>query len=333
MTNIILQTNLKRPDAEPQTSYFCPMIRPQSFFVFSALAALLFSFSRQPVPTVEKLGERLFFDPLLSLDSTVSCASCHIPQFAFADTARLSRGVGGRLGRRNAPGITNMSARAHFFYDGRALTLEQQVLMPIQDTLEMRATPAMVIERLRRHKEYGAAFEQLLGKQADMELLAIALAAYVRTLETSDTPFDRYMQDKPNPMGAAAVRGREIFMNKGKCFDCHFSPDFTGDEFRNIGLFNGKDLNDAGRFAISHDSADLGKMKVPGLRNVAVTAPYMHNGMFETLEKVIEYYDNPNAFVHNSIGRDTLLAKPLGLTAQEKSDLKVFLEALTDEQF
>ena len=309
------------------------MIRPQPFIVFAALAVLLFSFGAQPIPNLEKLGERLFFDPILSSDSTVSCASCHIPQFAFADTARLSRGVGGRLGRRNAPGITNMSARAHFFYDGRALTLEQQVLMPIQDTLEMRATPVLVTERLRRHPVYGSAFQQHFGKPADMPSLAAALAAYVRTLETSDTPFDRWMQDKPRPMSDAAARGRDIFMNKGKCFDCHFSPDFTGDEFRNVGLYNGKDLNDTGRFAITRDSADLGKMKVPGLRNVAVTAPYMHNGMFKTLDEVIEYYDTPDKFVHNSIGRDPLLARPLGLTAQEKSDLKLFLEALTDEQF
>jgi cytochrome c peroxidase len=328
-----MQTNPKSLHQEIMLRYFCHMIPRLSIFVFAALAVFLFSFAKTSFPTVEKLGERLFFDPALSLDSTVSCASCHIPQFAFADTVRLSRGVGGRLGKRNAPGITNMSARSHFFFDGRATTLEQQVLMPIQDTLEMRATPELVTRRLRSSPEYNAAFQQFFEKQADMESLALALAAYIRTLETSDTPFDRWMQDKPNPMSEAAARGREIFMNKGKCFDCHFSPDFTGDEFRNIGLFNGKELSDTGRFTITRDSADLGKMKVPGLRNVAVTAPYMHNGMFRTLEEVIDYYDTPDAFVHNSIGRDTLLARPLGLTAQEKSDLKLFLEALTDEQF
>lgn len=328
-----MQTKPKSLHHKTESFYLCYMIPRLSFFVFAALAVFLFSFANNSFSTVEKLGERLFFDPALSLDSTVSCASCHIPKFAFADTARLSRGVGGRLGKRNAPAITNMSARSHFFFDGRALTLEQQVLMPILDTLEMRATPELVTKRMRNSPEYGAAFQQLFGKQADMESLAVALAAYVRTLETSDTPFDRWMQDKPNPMNESAVRGRDIFMNKGKCFDCHFSPDFTGDEFRNIGLFNGKDLNDTGRFAITRDSADLGKMKVPGLRNVAVTAPYMHNGMFRTLEEVIDYYDNPDAFIHNSIGRDTLLVRPLGLTAREKSDLKIFLEALTDEQF
>lgn len=122
-------------------------------------------------------------------------------------------------------------------------------------------------------------------------------------------------------------------MVKGKCFDCHFSPDFTGDEFRNIGLYNGKALNDTGRFAVTGDALDKGKFKVPGLRNVALTAPYMHNGMFATLEEVIDYYDTPDKFIGDAIGRDTLMARPLGLTAEEKSDLKAFLEALTDDRF
>jgi cytochrome c peroxidase len=302
--------------------------------VFAALVALSLAFATAPLDTPEKLGERLFSDPILSFDSTVSCASCHIPRFAFADTAQFSRGVGGRLGRRNSPSITNMSARAHFFYDGRAATLEQQVLMPIQDTLEMRISLEQVTTRLRRHATYGAVFQQLFGRQADKEALAAALAAFVRTLETADTPFDRWMRGKPNPMGAAAVRGREIFMNKGKCFDCHFSPDFTGDEFRNVGLYTGRrNLKDRGRFDITGDSTDLGKFKVPGLRNVALTAPYMHNGMFQTLEEVIDFYDSPNQFAPGALNRDSLLAQPLGLSTDEKSDLKAFLEALTDERF
>ena len=122
-------------------------------------------------------------------------------------------------------------------------------------------------------------------------------------------------------------------MKKGKCFDCHFSPDFTGDEFRNIGLFNGhKKFNDVGRFAISNDSADLGKMKVPGLRNIALTAPYMHNGMFQTLEEVVDYYDNPSKFIQKSINMDTLLQKPLNLSRKEKEALVTFLHALTDKK-
>lgn len=313
---------------------FAAMQNRLAFLTLLLLAFVLFSFADRPVQTPEQLGERLFSDPILSLDSTLSCASCHIPQFAFSDTARVSKGVGGRLGKRNSPGITNMGARPHFFYDGRAATLEQQVLMPIQDTVEMRATLELVTSRLKRHKEYDAAFRQLYGTSANAEQLAAVLAAFVRTLETADTPFDRWMQGKPNPMGEAAVRGREVFMKKGKCFDCHFSPDFTGDEFRNVGLYTGRrNLADRGRFDITHDSTDLGKFKVPGLRNVALTAPYMHNGMFQTLEEVIEFYDVPNQTVPGGINRDTLLNAPLGLTKEEKADLKSFLEALTDDRF
>lgn len=142
------------------------------------------------------------------------------------------------------------------------------------------------------------------------------------------------MQDKPEPMSEAAVRGRRVFMKKGKCFDCHFSPDFTGDEFRNIGLYTGTGaLTDRGRFEVTRDSNDLGRMKVPGLRNIALTAPYMHNGIFKTLEEVIDYYDEPTRFVQHSLNRDTLLARPLGLTTEEKADLKIFLEALTDRRY
>lgn len=309
------------------------MFRPRVFLGLAALAVFLFSFVKRPSDTPEQLGERLFFDPILSLDSTVSCASCHLPAFAFSDTVRFSKGVGGRLGHRNAPALTNLGARPHFFYDGRAGSLEEQIMFPVQDTLEMRATPALVESRLRRHPLYSLEFQRLYGRPADVQALRDAVAAYLRTLETADTPFDRWMQDLPHPMSASAVRGRAVFMKKGKCFDCHFSPDFTGDEFRNIGLYNGEKWNDPGRFAITHDSADLGKFKTPGLRNVAVTAPYMHNGMFRTLEEVIDYYDQPDRLLPDAINRDTLLARPLGLTVQEKSDLKAFLEALTDDRF
>jgi cytochrome c peroxidase len=297
------------------------------------LASLLFAFtSTEPKDAVE-LGQRLFADPIVSLDSTVSCQSCHIPAFAFADTVRFSRGVGGRLGRRNAPSITNMGSRQHYFYDGRVVALEDQVLMPIQDTVEMHLKLPELERRLRRHVVYGPAFERIFGRKANAEDLGVALAEFVRTLETAATPYDRWMFDEPGGMGEAAVRGRDVFLEKGKCFSCHFTPDFTADEFKNIGLYNGKDLNDVGRFSITHNPADLGSFKVPGLRNVALTAPYMHNGQFRSLDEVIDFYNDPSKVVPNAINRDTTFAKPLGLTVGEKADLKAFLEALTDDRF
>jgi cytochrome c peroxidase len=292
------------------------------YYLLAAFAAILLfpAFVPPTELTEEALGEKLFFDPILSEDRSISCASCHIPAFGFADTSAVSKGVGGRLGRRNTQGITNMTSRSHFFFDGRAGSLEQQVLMPIQDTVEMRLPLEEAVRRLRSDKYYAGAFKKVYGQKPDAGKLAAALAAYVRTLETGDSPFDRWARGKANPMS--------------ECFDCHFSPDFTGDEFRNIGLFTGSGtLNDVGRFALTRDSADLGKFKTPGLRNVAVTAPYMHNGMFKTLEEVIDYYDQPDQFVKTSINRDSLLRQPLGLSAAEKADLKAFLEALTDDRF
>lgn len=284
--------------------------------------------------TAAELGEKLFFDPILSLDTTISCASCHIPAFAFADTARFSRGVAGKVGNRNTPSSMNMMMRERFFFDGRAASLQEQVTQPIHNPVEMALPVAAAIQRLR-NSAYSQWFQAIYGAEVDSALLAEALVAYIFTLESpGNSAFDRWMAGDSLAMTPNEINGRTIFMEKAKCFDCHFSPDFTGDEFRNVGLYNGSDtLNDVGRFELTKDSADLGKFKVPGLRNIAMTAPYMHNGMFQTLEEVVEYYDDPRQFVQQPINIDTLLQQPLGLTSQEKADIVAFLKALTDEQF
>lgn len=284
--------------------------------------------------TKEQLGEQLFFERMLSADRTKSCASCHIPAFGFADTVAFSIGVKGHSGLRNAPSCANMSSRDLFFFDGRATSLEDQVRFPIEDSNEMALPINEAVKRLRADKNYVIWFRKIYGEQPTVQNLSAAIAAFERTLETSKTPFDRYMNGDENAISESAKRGREIFMGtKAKCFDCHFSPDFTGDEFRNIGLYDEVNLKDKGRYNITKNKDDLGKFKVPGLRNVAVTAPYMHNGMFRTLKEVIEYYDNPYKIVPNPINIDTLTAKPLGLTPQEKADLEQFLLTLTDDRF
>jgi cytochrome c peroxidase len=284
--------------------------------------------------TREELGERLFFDPILSADSSLSCASCHNPKFAFADTVAISPGVGGAKGRRNAPSVMNMASRSEFFYDGRAASLRDQVHFPIEDPAEMAVSYDKVITKLQLHPKYNAWFMDLYGQWPDRKNVADAIASYEESLETADTEFDAWMQDRPNKMTDAAVRGREIFMSeRAKCFDCHFSPDFTGDEFRNIGLYDEIRYRDKGRYEVTGRKEDLGKFKVPGLRNVAVTAPYMHDGSFKTLDEVIEYYSDPYSKVPHPVNMDSLLLKPIHFTAEEKSDLRAFLESLTDRRF
>ena len=280
------------------------------------------------------LGELLFFDPILSADSSISCASCHKPEFAFSDNVAISKGVEGKIGTRNAPSIMNQSARSFQFWDGRNETLEEQALGPIENPVEMNFPVSELINRLYKHKKYLYFFDKIYGEKPSRKNIAMAIAAYERTLETPETPFDDYMQnDDTSGFGKSEQRGQVIFNEKGKCFDCHFGPDFTADQFRNIGLFNGKELNDSGRFIVTRKLNDLGKFKTPGLRNIAMTAPYMHNGMHKTLREVIDYYDEPDRFIKNSINRDTLLNKPLDLTEGEKKDLENFLLSLTDRRF
>jgi cytochrome c peroxidase len=286
------------------------------------------------IVTKEQLGEKLFFDKILSSDQTISCASCHIPQFAFADTLPFSKGVNGKITARNTPSVMNMAARDLYFYDGRAASLEAQVVFPVEHPNEMNLPFHLAVERINHSKEYRKLFFQLYKKNPDSISIVDAIARFEKTLETDQTPNDRWMNDQTDAMTASQLRGRELFTSdKTKCFECHFTPDFTSDEFKNIGLFNGKELNDSGRYTITKNPNDIGKFKIPGLRNVAVTAPYMHDGRFKTLREVIDYYDNPSLFIKNSIGRDSILPEKIGLTEQEKIDLASYLIALTDDQF
>jgi cytochrome c peroxidase len=301
-----------------------------------ALLALTLNFANRDKTklTEVQLGEKLFFEKTLSLDSTISCASCHKPEFGFADNVPFSIGVGGKKGKRNAPAVMNMIGRDLLFFDGRAKDLEDQVHFPIEDANEMNLSYTIAIARLNRNKQYRKWFSEVYKDKPTKENVALAIAAFERSMETNNTLFDHRTDKTKTQMSASAERGRALFVgSKAKCFDCHFTPDFTGDEFRNIGLYDGVVRKDAGRFDITKDSSDLGKFKVPGLRNIAVTGPYMHDGSMKTLREVIDYYDNPFKTIANPINIDTLLQKPLGLSEQEKQDLEAFLNALTDERF
>jgi cytochrome c peroxidase len=297
------------------------------------LIIIISAFHSEEPLTKAALGEKLFFDPVLSLDRTVSCASCHKPQFAFADTVMFSKGIHDKLTRRNTPAITNQSGRPSFFWDGRAATLEEQAKQPIISPDEMGLPIAEAVKRLNADSTYVHAFRKIFNSDPTEKHLLQALAAFERTLETANSPYDRFIAGDDNAISATAARGRLLFIGKANCNNCHSGEDFTADRFKNIGLYNGTSLTDAGRFDITGDSAQLGFFKVPSLRNVAVTPPYMHNGMFRTLREVIDYYNKPDAFVHDGIKRDLSLNTPLNLTDTEISELEAFLKTLTDDRF
>lgn len=288
---------------------------------------------KQEVIDEVALGKMLFNDKILSNKQTISCASCHLPGFAFSDTIAFSLGDDGKPGRRNTLSITNLAERSFFFYDGRAASLEEQALFPIADPLEMNLPIEKAITRLIADEKYLNLFLKVYNEKPNAQNLGKAFAAFEKTLETSNSAWDNYAKGDKKAVNNAVLRGRKIFNSKGKCFDCHSGIDFTNDEFRNIGLYNAYELNDLGRAAFTKKNDDIGKFKVPGLRNVSVTAPYMHNGMFKSLKEVLAYYNNPTTIVAGSINTDSLLAEPLNLSPSELEDLEAFLNALTDKQF
>ena len=306
-----------------------------SILIYGTFCIINFSFNTEEntITTKAALGKKLFSEKILSKDSSVSCASCHNPQFAFADTMAFSLGIEGKLTSRNTPSVLNMKNRPYFFWDGRANSLEEQSLMPIANPNEMGLPIAEAVARLNKNSTYISLFKKIFKQKPTAKNLAAAFAAYEKTLETVDSKFDDWSNDLKK-LTPQEERGRRVFVgSKAKCFDCHFQEDFTDDGFKNIGLYDEINLTDAGLYNITKKESDKGKFKTPGLRNIAVTAPYMHNGMFKTLEEVVDYYDNPKKIVPNGINIDDALQKPLHLTVQEKKDLVAFLKTLTDKKF
>lgn len=279
------------------------------------------------------LGKKLFSEKILSKDSSISCASCHKPEFAFADTIAFSLGINNKPTGRNTPSVLNMKNRPYYFWDGRAASLQEQALIPLENPAEMDMPVKEAVRRLNESAEYRKLFYKVFRQKPNKQNLAEAIAAFEKTLETVNSPFD----DWSNNLGTLTKqeeRGRLLFIgDKAKCFSCHSMEDFTDDEFRNIGMFNGKDFNDSGRFLVTKKREDIGKFKTPGLRNVALTPPYMHNGRFKTLDQVLSFYNNPQMFVDDPENIDSLLRKPLYLTVQEEKDIIAFLHSLTDKAY
>lgn len=331
----VISGKIKQKKTNCLFQYFCHMKKTITAIILFTISGLLISsFSAPPeITTKSALGQKLFNDKILSKDNSISCASCHLPEYGFSDTTAFSKGIEGRSTTRNTPSVLNMKNRPYFFWDGRAKTLEQQALMPIAHPDEMGLPIKEAVARLNASAEYRKLFLRIFKTLPNSKNLGLAFAAFERTLETDSSRFDAYIDDLVD-FTASEERGRKLFISeRTKCFDCHRGPDFTDDQFKNIGLFDGYALNDSGRYLISRKKDDLGKFKTPGLRNIALTAPYMHNGMFQTLEEVIDYYNNPGAFVLNPINMDSTMGAPIGLNKQEKADLLAFLKTLTDKRF
>lgn len=272
-----------------------------------------------PVPqanplTREKveLGQQLFFDKRLSRDQTLSCAGCHDPKRAFSDGRAIARGIGNAVGTRNSPALINRGYGAAFFWDGRAPSLERQVLEPILNPKELGMS---TIELERR-----------LGmKTTDV---TDALASFVRTIRSGDSRFDRYTAGKRSALSAQEKTGLSLFRGKGNCNSCHVGPNFTDERFHNTGVaWRDGNLSDEGRFVVSRDDRERGAFKTPTLREVAQTAPYMHDGSLSTLDDVVEFYSHggrPNPFQDARI-------RPANFTPEEKRALVAFLQSLSGD--
>ncbi|MBO1435661.1 cytochrome c peroxidase [Meiothermus sp. CFH 77666] len=280
-------------------------------------------------PAKVELGRRLFYDPRLSKDGQVACASCHKPEFAFSDGGKpVSAGIFGRKGSRNAPSLTNVGFRRHLFWEGRSPRLELQAVGPLTAHDEMGMEPEELAQRLGAIPEYARAFQEVFGDAPTLKTVTYAIAAFERTLLSYNSPFDRYQAGDDKAMSQAALRGLELFFSeKGDCFHCHVGPDFTDDEPRNTALYTV--YKDIGLARATGKDEDVGKFKTPTLRNVALTAPYMHDGSIKTLRDVVQHYNQGG---QPNLNADALI-RPLGLTDAEVDDLVAFLQSLTDQSF
>lgn len=271
------------------------------------------------------LGRRLFFDPILSADHTVACASCHQPDHGFASLEAKPRGIRGQQAARRAPSLLNRAFGNSFFWDGRAATLEDQALQPIENPVEMGSSVADAVKRLREQKDYQSKFAAAFDDGVTATNLGKALASFERVLLRGDSRIDRFRKGGAQDVLTLEERqGLWLYESKAQCWRCHSGANFSDEAYHNTGVSFGKPPADLGRFAITKIEADRGKFKTPTLRGVALTGPYMHDGSLKTLEEVIEFYNKGGGANSNL---DPAI-HPLKLSPEEMRALAAFLRAL-----
>ncbi len=290
------------------------------------------------------LGRRLFYDPILSIDSSMTCASCHFPELAFVDGLAKSTGVNGDLGRRNSMSLVNLAFNPRaFFWDGRSPTLEAQAIEPVQDHTELADDWNNVEDKLRVHNSYPQLFRAAFGIDKTSEItrdLAVkAIAQFERTLISGRSKYDLVLNFNQGELTEEEERGRELFfiefatnIDHPGCSHCHFEPLFTNNQFENNGLDDVATLNDfedKGLGGFNNNILDNGKFRVPTLRNIAETAPYMHDGRFNTLEEVVDHYASGGHGVEN----ENVNIKAFNISPEDKSALIAFMKTLSDQDF
>lgn len=283
-------------------------------------------------PTAQKiaLGKQLYFDKRLSQDKSISCASCHDPKKGWSNGEQFATGVRNQLGGRNAPTIINSAYNRFQFWDGREPSLEHQALGPIANPIEMSMKLDEVVARLNKIEGYRKQFREVFGTDVTEKNIAKAIAAYERTILSGDAPFDRFKAGDKSALSESAQRGMKLFFNKARCSSCHTGPNFTDNGFHNVGIGMDKAKPDPGRQVISKLEGDTGSFKTPTLREVARSAPYMHDGRFKTLEEVVEHYNKGG--IANDYLDEEIFA--LNLSEQEKKDLVTFLrEGLSSQSY
>jgi len=270
------------------------------------------------------LGRQLFFDPILSADRTVACASCHRPDHGFASAEPRPRGIGGQEIPRRAPTLFNRAFGSSFFWDGRVATLEEQALQPIENPTEMGSSVPDALKRLQADAKYPAKFKEAFDDGLTAANLAKALASFERVLLRGDSAVDHFRNGEHEALSTSERHGLWLYESKGMCWRCHTGTNFTDESLHNTGVSWGQAPADLGRYTVTRQDADKGRFKTPTLRGVSLRPPYMHDGSVKTLEDVVEFYSkgggaNPHL--------DPAL-KPLNLSDDERRDLVAFLKAL-----
>lgn len=288
----------------------------------AGLPAVAWPKDNQPSADKISLGMQLYFDPRLSKDNTVSCASCHDPAKGFSNGERFATGVGGAKGGRSAPSVINSAYYAQQFWDGRAATLEDQALGPIQNPIEMAMTLDAVVAKLNKIDGYKSQFQKVFGTDVNSAGIGKAIAAYERTVLSGNAPYDKFKAGEPHALSKKAADGMKLFFGKARCSACHTGPSFSDNGYHNIGIGMTAKEPDVGREAISKLAGDRGAFKTPTLREIAKTGPYMHDGSLKTLEEVVEHY-NKGGIANEWLDEELV---PLNLTADEKDAVVVFMK-------